>query len=60
MPVIIRELVIQATVNDSYNKVDSEASTPAKSVNNEEREVLIRECVERVLEIMEKGKKENF
>lgn len=59
MPVIIRELVIQATVNDAFNKIDSESST-AIATHTQEREALIKECVEQVLEILEKRKKENF
>jgi Family of unknown function (DUF5908) len=59
MPVIIRELVIRATVNDAFSKVES-ASSIAVAVNKEEREALIRECVEQVLEILEKRTKENF
>jgi len=60
MPVIIRELVIRATVNDTFNKLESESSTRTVSVNTEEKEALIRECVEQVLEALEKRKKENF
>jgi hypothetical protein len=58
MPVIIRELVIRATVNDAFNKVNSESLSIAVSVNSEEREALIRECVEQVLEILEKERRE--
>ena len=60
MPVIIRELVIQATVNDAFNKIDPESSPTAIATHTQEREVLIKECVEQVLEILEKRKKENF
>jgi len=60
MPVIIRELVIQATVNDAFNKTDRESSPTAIAAHTQEREALIKECVEQVLEILEKRKKENF
>jgi Family of unknown function (DUF5908) len=56
MPVIVRELVIRATVNDIFNKVDSESSFIPIPVNTGEREALIKECVERILEILEKKK----
>ena len=62
MPVIIRELVIRATVNDeSFDTVSPESSSvPKVAVNMEEREALVKECVEQVLEILEKRKKDNF
>jgi hypothetical protein len=60
MPVIIRELVIRATVNDSFNTVNSQPTSTAIAANSEEREALVKECVEQVLAILEKKKKENF
>ena len=51
MPIIIRELVIRATINDAFNKAVSELSSVVVSENTEEREALIRECVKQVLEI---------
>jgi len=56
MPVVIRELVIRATVNDSPGNQTGSAPSPATQQNNEEREALIKECVEQVLEIIEKKK----
>jgi hypothetical protein len=61
MPVIIRELVIRAAVNDQSFKIgDAETSSGAVGINTEEREALVKECVEQVLEILEKRRKENF
>ncbi|HEY6977469.1 MAG TPA: DUF5908 family protein [Chitinophagaceae bacterium] len=60
MPVIIRELVIRAAVNDSFNTISSQSASAAVTVNAEEREALVKECVEQVLTILEKRKKENF
>ena len=40
MPVIIRELVIQATVNDAFNKTDPESSPTAIAAHTQEREFL--------------------
>lgn len=57
MPVIIRELVIRAEVNDANtaagNGSNTAATTPQASAD---REALIQDCVEQVLEIMEKRK----
>ena len=55
MPVIIRELVIRATVTDSQGKEENTASS-APPLNNEEKELLVAVCVQQVLEILEKKK----
>ncbi len=57
MPVIIRELVIRATVNDTLvNTTNDESSSGTITKNEQEREALIKECVEQVLEILDKRK----
>jgi hypothetical protein len=55
MPVIIRELIIRATVTDSQGKEENTASS-APPINNEEKEALVSACVQQVLEILEKKK----
>ena len=55
MPVIIKELVIRATVTDSQGKEENTASS-APPLNNEEKESLMASCVQQVLEILEKKK----
>jgi hypothetical protein len=55
MPVIIKELVIRATVTDSQGKEENTASS-APPMNNEEKESLVATCVQQVLEILEKKK----
>lgn len=55
MPVIIRELIIRATVTDSQGKEENTASS-APPMNNEEKEALVSACVQQVLEILEKKK----
>ena len=55
MPVIIRELVIRATVTDSQGKEENSASS-APPMSNEEKETLVTACVQQVLEILEKKK----
>jgi hypothetical protein len=55
MPVIIKELVIRATVTDSQGKEESTASS-APPLNNDEKESLVAACVQQVLEILEKKK----
>lgn len=56
MPVIIRELVIKATVSDSPAGTGSGATPAATAANNLDRESLVRDIVEQVLEIIEKQK----
>ena len=61
MPVIIRELVIHATVNDASGETISDESSPAAiATDAKEREALVKECVEQVLEILEKRKNNDF
>ena len=55
MPVIIKELVIRATVTDSQGKEENTASS-APPLNNEEKESLVASCVQQVLEILDKKK----
>lgn len=55
MPVIIRELIIRATVTDSQGKEENTSSS-APPLNNEEKESLVSACVQQVLEILEKKK----
>ena len=55
MPVIIKELVIRATVTDSQGKEENSASS-APPMSNEEKEALVTACVQQVLEILEKKK----
>ena len=55
MPVIIKELVIKATVTDSQGKEESSASS-APPMSNEEKESLVAACVQQVLEILDKKK----
>jgi len=55
MPVIIRELVIRATVTDSQGKEEQSASS-APPLNNDDKESLVAACVQQVLEILEKKK----
>ena len=55
MPVIIKELVIKATVTDSQGKEETSASS-APPMSNEEKETLVTACVQQVLEILDKKK----
>ena len=55
MPVIINELVIRATVNDPAASSPAPGSS-SSSRNNDDRESIIAQCVEQVLEILEKKK----
>ena len=55
MPVIIKELVIRATVTDSQGKEENTASS-APPLNNEEKELLVAACVQQVLGILDKKK----
>jgi hypothetical protein len=55
MPVVIKELIIRATVTDSQGKEESTASS-APPLNNDEKESLVAACVQQVLEILEKKK----
>jgi hypothetical protein len=55
MPVIINELIIRATVNDSTASTQSPGSN-SSSQNSNDRELIIAQCVEQVLEILEKKK----
>jgi len=55
MPVIIKELVIRATVTDSQGKEENSASS-APPLNNEDKESLVAACVQHVLEILDKKK----
>ncbi len=55
MPVIIRELVIRATVKDVPVNTDNDESSSAFTTAKE-KEALVKECVEQVLEILEKRK----
>ncbi len=55
MPVIIKELLIKATVTDSQGKEESTASS-APPMSNEEKESLVAACVQQVLEIFDKKK----
>ncbi len=56
MPVLVRELVIRATVNDNSANTGSSASPGAAANNAEERELLVKEITEQVLYILEKKK----
>jgi len=55
MPVIIRELIIHATVKDVPVDTDNNESSSA-FISAKEKEALVKECVEQVLEILEKRK----
>ena len=54
MPVVIRELVIKAVVEEGASNSGSGAAASMKKV--QEQEELIASCVEQVLEIIEKSK----
>lgn len=54
MPVIINELIIRATVNDNAAATSPGGSSPSQ--NSNDRESIIAQCVEQVLEILEKKK----
>lgn len=56
MPVIVKELIIRATVTDSQGKETGSSSASGPVMNNDEKEALIAVCVEQVLEILEKKK----
>ncbi len=55
MPVIIRELVIRTTVSDQPAGKGRSASSSGGDKAND-REMLVKEIVEQVLEIIEKQK----
>ncbi len=56
MPVIIRELVIRATVSDTPASSGSGGNSTAAAVVNNDRESMVKEIIEQVLEIIEKQK----
>ncbi len=56
MPVIIRELVIRATVSDTPPGAGSGGSSTASAAANNDRESMVKEIIEQVLEILEKQK----
>ena len=47
MAIEIRELIIKATVNTNQGE-----SNPSLANNNEEKQLLIQECVDQVMEIL--------
>lgn len=51
MPLEIKELVIKATVQDREN-----SATPTRNVGGEDKEAIIEECVDKVLEILRNQK----
>ena len=51
MPIEIRELVIRATVRD-----DTGAAGAGGAVRGDEREALVAECIEQVMEILREEK----
>jgi hypothetical protein len=51
MPIEIRELVIRATVRD-----DAGAAGAGDEVRGDEREALVAECIEQVMEILREEK----
>lgn len=56
MPVIIRELVIRATVSDTQASSGSGGTSTASAAANNDRESMVKEIIEQVLEIIEKQK----
>lgn len=56
MPVIINELVIRASVSETPANGGNANAPSANAGNVEEREALIKECVEQVMEILERQK----
>lgn len=56
MPVIVRELIIRATVNDSQGKAENSSASSAPAMNNDEKEQVVAACVQQVLEILDKKK----
>ncbi len=53
MPIEIRELIIKATVKDAGNNSEQRDSSRDSEIRDES---LIAECVEQVLEILQKKK----
>ena len=56
MPVVIRELIIRASVNDASPGTGNATASASPQASLIDREALIQECVEQVLEILEKKK----
>ena len=56
MPIIVKELIIRATVTDSQGKNDTPSVSSGPAINNDEKEQLVATCVQQVLEILEKKK----
>ena len=56
MPVIINELVIRATVSETPASPGNNNQSSAVTGNREDREALIKECVEQVLQILDRQK----
>ena len=53
MPIEIRELIIKAEISDKTEKVEYSGS---KQSNNLNKQQIIQECVDQVLEILKKEK----
>ena len=51
MPIEIRELVIRATVRDA-----SDSAGPGADTSGDERDALVAECIEQVMEILREEK----
>lgn len=54
MPIEIRELQIRVTVDQPQGSEPAQATTPAKAA--EEKEALIRQCVDEVFRILNEKK----
>jgi len=56
MPVEIRELQINVTVNQQGGGANAAAEPPSGSANDDEKKALINQCVEQVIEIFNNKK----
>ena len=56
MPVVIKELIIRATVNDAPASAGTTTSNTSSQNSMADREALVQDCVEQVLEILQKKK----
>lgn len=55
MPVTVRELIVRATVVDTSDKQNSQEGN-ASSLKEEERDQIIADCVDQVLQLLKNQK----
>ena len=56
MPVTVKELIVRATVVDTSNNNGQQQSSSAKEINEEQRDLIISDCVDQVLQVLKNHK----